>query len=108
HSRYWGYQWAHGPHWVRYGAAGDRWLEFESVRELDGLPGFALVPLRGHSPGHCGVAVRSDDGWVLHAADTYFDHREIDATAPHSTPALAAFQKRLQFDGAARRESRER
>ena len=64
HSRYWGYQWAHGPHWVRYGAGGDRWLEFESGRELDGLPGFALVPLRGHSPGHCGVAVRSDDGWV--------------------------------------------
>jgi glyoxylase-like metal-dependent hydrolase (beta-lactamase superfamily II) len=108
HLRYWSYQWAHGPDWVTYGPGGDRLLELDGARELDGLPGLAIVPLRGHSPGHCGVIVRTGAGWLLHAADTYFDHREIDPTAPRSTPALAAFQKRLEFDAAARRDSRER
>jgi glyoxylase-like metal-dependent hydrolase (beta-lactamase superfamily II) len=107
HTRYWSYQWAHDPHWVRYGAGGDSWPGLEGVRQLDGLPELALVPLRGHSPGHCGVIVRTDGGWLLHAADTYFDHREVDPREPHSTPALAAFQKRLEFDAAARRTSRE-
>src|SRR3954469_23806049 len=107
HARYWSYQWVHEPHWVRYGAGGDTWQGLEEARELDGLPGLALVPLRGHSPGHCGVIVRTESGWLLHAADTYFDHREIDAPSPPSPPGLAAFQKRLEFDGPARRTSRE-
>ena len=108
HARYWSYQWAHGPHWVRYGAGGDTWQGLPGARQLDRLPDIALVPLRGHSPGHCGVIVRTGGGWLLHAADTYFDHREIDPAAPRSTPGLAAFQKRLEFDGEARRTSRER
>ena len=107
HPRYWTYQWAHGPQWVKYGAGGDTWLGLEGARQLDGLPDLALVPLRGHSPGHCGVVARTEGGWLLHAADTYFDHREIAAENPHSTPGLAAFQKRLAFDADARRRSRE-
>jgi glyoxylase-like metal-dependent hydrolase (beta-lactamase superfamily II) len=107
HPRYWSYQWAHEPRWVRYGAGGDSWHGLQGAREIEGLPGLALVPLRGHSPGHCGVIVRTESGWLLHAADTYFDHREIDAASPRSTPGLAAFQKRLEFDGPARRTSRE-
>jgi glyoxylase-like metal-dependent hydrolase (beta-lactamase superfamily II) len=114
--RYWPYQWAHGPQWVTYDAAGgEPWFGFEGVRELDGMPGIALVPLPGHSPGHCGVAVRgagSGGGagarWLLHAADAYFDHREIDPVAPRSTPGVAAFQARFQFDASARRASRQR
>ena len=108
HPRYWSYHWAHGPDWVTYDAGGDRWFELEGARELEGLSGMALIPLRGHSAGHCGVAVRGDGGSLLHAADTYFDHREIDATAPRSTPGLATFQKGIEFDAAARRESREK
>jgi glyoxylase-like metal-dependent hydrolase (beta-lactamase superfamily II) len=107
--RYWPYQWAHGPDWVTYSAGtGESWFGFEGVRELEGLPGMALVPLPGHSPGHCGVAVRVDSGWLLHAADAYFDHREMDPVAPRSTPGLAGFQNWLQFDPSARRESRAR
>ena len=119
--RYWAYQWAHGPDWVTYGDGGDRWLEFDGVRELDGLPGIAFVPLPGHSAGQCGVAVRVDappaaqpagspsgESWLLHAADAYFDHREIDPVAPRSTPGSASFQKTFQFDGDARRDSRAR
>ena len=107
HERYWGYHWAHGPHWVRYGAGGDTWQGLPGARQLEGLPEIALVPLRGHSAGHCGVIVQTDGGWLLHAADTYFDHREVDADKPRSTPGLASFQKRIAYDNGARRESRE-
>jgi glyoxylase-like metal-dependent hydrolase (beta-lactamase superfamily II) len=112
--RYWPYQWAHDPDWVTYGrGAGESWFGFQGVRELEGLPEIALVPLPGHSPGHSGVAVRLEApsavtgaGWLLHAADAYFDHREIDPVAPRSTPGLTSFQRSLEFDPSARRESR--
>ena len=28
-----------------------------------------MVPLTGHTPGHCGVAVKSAGEWILHAGD---------------------------------------
>ncbi len=28
-----------------------------------------LVPLFGHTRGHCGVAVRTEQGWLFHAGD---------------------------------------
>jgi glyoxylase-like metal-dependent hydrolase (beta-lactamase superfamily II) len=108
--RYWPYQWAHDPRWITYGG-GERWLGFEGAAELDGLPGIALVPLPGHSPGHAGVAVRAGapgSRWLLHAGDAYFDHREVTAAVARSTPGLAAFQKWLEADGAARRDTRMR
>jgi glyoxylase-like metal-dependent hydrolase (beta-lactamase superfamily II) len=115
-DRYWPYQWAHGPEWITYDAdAGENWLGFEGASVLQGLPEIALVPLRGHSAGHCGVALRLDEpgpqsgaAWLLHAADAYFDHREVDPVAPHSTPGLSAFQKLIEFDPVARRETRTR
>lgn len=107
--RYWPYQWAHGPDWVTYpGGEGESWFGLDGAWQLDGLPEMVLVPLRGHSPGHCGVAVRQGDGWLLHAADAYFDHREMDPAEPRSTPGLAGFQKLLEFDPPARRETRAR
>src|SRR4051812_44381150 len=107
--RYWPYQWAHGPDWVTYEAGGGgAWVGLRDVRAVDGLPDLAFVPLPGHSIGQCGVAVRDGSRWLLHAADAYFDHREIDPVEPRSTPGLASFQKRQQYDVAARRASRER
>lgn len=114
--RYWPYQWADRPEWVTY-TGGERWFDFEGVRELRGLPDIALVPLHGHSRGHAGVAVRVGDTasgtssgtpWLLHAGDAYFDHREVDPVAPRSTRGLASFQNWLQADGSARRRNRAR
>jgi glyoxylase-like metal-dependent hydrolase (beta-lactamase superfamily II) len=110
--RYWSYQWEHGPTWVTYGPdGGERWFGFDGVQAIDGIPELALVPLPGHTVGHCGVAVEgggAEAPWLLHAADSYFDHREVDPENPRSTPGLAGFQKRMEADGGARRESRNR
>jgi glyoxylase-like metal-dependent hydrolase (beta-lactamase superfamily II) len=50
------------------------------LRDLPGLPQeVVIVPLPGHTPGHCGVAIRAENRWHLHAGDAYFDARELDA-----------------------------
>jgi glyoxylase-like metal-dependent hydrolase (beta-lactamase superfamily II) len=105
-SRRYGYrpaQWAHGPRWHLHAVDGDRWLGFDAVRVLPGVsPDIALVPLVGHSEGHCGVAVRAADRWLLHAGDAYFSHRELDPVAPRSPLALALFQRLRSTDNRAR------
>jgi glyoxylase-like metal-dependent hydrolase (beta-lactamase superfamily II) len=84
---------AHGPKWTRYDAAdGESWFGFESVRAVPGSDAeVLLIPLPGHSRGHCGVAVREGDGWMLHCGDAYF-HRDEVADPPSCPPLLRAFQ----------------
>jgi glyoxylase-like metal-dependent hydrolase (beta-lactamase superfamily II) len=76
---------------------------------MQGLPpDILLIPLAGHTVGHCGVAVQRDDGtWLLHAGDAYFHEMEMSsgATCP---PGLRLYQKLMQADGAARLRNQER
>jgi glyoxylase-like metal-dependent hydrolase (beta-lactamase superfamily II) len=100
--------WRHGPRWVRHEAGGDDWQGFESVRILPGLDAeIVLVPLFGHSRGHTGVALRDDDGWLLHCGDAYFNHGEVE-TPSHCPPALSLFQNLNAADNGARKRNRER
>jgi glyoxylase-like metal-dependent hydrolase (beta-lactamase superfamily II) len=45
-----------------------------------------LIPLVGHTRGHCGVAVRTPEGWLLNAGDAYFHHDEL--WSPSKEPPL--------------------
>ena len=102
-------QLAHHPKWQVHETGGDRWLGFESVRALGGADDeVLLIPLVGHTRGHCGVAVRTPDGWLLHAGDAYFFHGEMDAAHPICPPALRVFQRLVAIDDAARRNNQER
>ncbi|MBB4688049.1 MBL fold metallo-hydrolase [Amycolatopsis jiangsuensis] len=105
--RYRDVQFRHGPQWVSYPDAGDDWFGFSAVRELDGLPGVALVPLAGHTAGHAGVAVDTGNGWLLNAGDAYFFHEQMDAE-PHCPPVLAMFERRMQTLPGPRRENQRR
>ncbi|RUO88335.1 MBL fold metallo-hydrolase [Corallococcus sp. AB018] len=102
-------QWAHGPKWSRYAVEGERWFGFEAVRLIPGLDAeVLLVPLTGHTAGHCGVAVKGPGGWVLHAGDAYFSHHEVDPVAPRSPWGLALFQRLYSEDNAVRLQNQER
>jgi glyoxylase-like metal-dependent hydrolase (beta-lactamase superfamily II) len=96
-----------GPRWVTHDDGGDRWLGFESIRPLAGCDDVLLVPLRGHTRGHCGVAVRTSTGWLLHAGDAYFDARELDPR-PTCAAGLALFQRAIAVDDGARRRNQGR
>lgn len=112
-ARYVADQWSHGPHWVRHEVAGEDWFGFGAVTVLHGDAGeeVLLVPLHGHTRGHCGVAVRrpaaSGGGWLLHAGDAYFDAHEMHAP-PSAKPGLRAFQRLMATDDRQRRANQER
>jgi len=58
----------HGPGFVFYEGTGDRWYDFDAIC-LPFEPEMWLLPLFGHTSGHCGVAVKDGDRWLLHVGD---------------------------------------
>jgi len=59
---------AHGPDWVFYDATGEKWYDFDAIR-LPFQPEMWLIPLFGHTAGHCGVAIRDGGRWLFQASD---------------------------------------
>jgi glyoxylase-like metal-dependent hydrolase (beta-lactamase superfamily II) len=59
---------AHRPELVLYEDVGERWFSLPAIR-LPFEPEMWLVPLFGHTRGHCGVAVQTDSGWLFHVGD---------------------------------------
>lgn len=107
--RYRPHQWDEGVNWQAYEAGGEPWFGFDAVRDLKGLPpDILLVPLVGHTWGHCGVAVRDGGGWLLHAGDAYFFHREVDPDRPWCPPGARAYQRMMDSDRAARLANQDR
>jgi glyoxylase-like metal-dependent hydrolase (beta-lactamase superfamily II) len=103
-QRYRPQQWSHRDRWeVHDPGRGNDWLGFQDVSAVDGpADDILLVPLAGHTLGHAGVAIRDRSGWLLHAGDAYFFHREMDATDPWCTPGLRAYQWLMEKDREAR------
>ncbi|AMV28602.1 N-acyl homoserine lactonase AttM [Gemmata sp. SH-PL17] len=79
HWRYLPAHFAHGVRWRTHAPSSDVWFGLEA-RRLD--LGFAsevlLVPLFGHTLGHCGVAVRQGERWLLHVGDAYYLRVELE------------------------------
>lgn len=86
-TRYRQYLWRHKPNWRTYSPEGEKWHGFDAVRALSGdLYDILLVPLQGHTRGHCGVAVSTENGWLLHCGDAYFHSAEVSADSAAKTP----------------------
>ncbi len=110
-NRYLSYQFK-DVSFTSYADAGDHWFGFDAVSTLDGVDAeIALIPLFGHSRGHCGVAVRKNEGWLLHAGDAYFHHsdiRDIRDGAKRGTKPLNLFQRMVAVDNRERLANRDR
>jgi glyoxylase-like metal-dependent hydrolase (beta-lactamase superfamily II) len=97
-------QWRAAAAHLREHPTGEKWFGFDAVRPL-GVADLLMVALPGHSAGHCGVAVRDGDQWLLHAGDAYFHHSEMNARAPRAPPGVRIAEWLLQTDGRQRRET---
>ena len=91
--------WAHRPHWATYPSRTDEtWFGFDAI-QMTGLPSdILLIPLAGHTPGHCAVAVQGERGWLLHAGDAFYHQGQIDPCDRWSTPAWDALEKITEVD----------
>lgn len=61
--------WAHKPNWVVHELFGELWFDFKAIRLKEFAPEIWLIPLTGHTAGHCAVAVYTKTGWILHCGD---------------------------------------
>lgn len=102
-------QWAGVEDWRAYNAEGEPWMGFPAVRALEGLPPeILMISLPGHTLGHAGVAVASDQGWLLHAGDAYFFHGEIHGPRRRCPPGLRVYQSLMEQDRRLRQENQRR
>jgi len=99
-ERYRACQLAHGPDWVAYDTWDEECRGLPCTR-LSGLPECVLlVSLPGHTRGHCGVAVDTGKGWLLHCGDAFYLRDELEQPAALS-PALRIFRRLAHVDRAA-------
>lgn len=102
-------QFAHVQKWSLHEEFGDSWFGFKAVKPLvDNNPDILMIPLTGHSAGHCGIAVRQQDKWILHAGDAYFHHWQMQNEDVKTPLGLKYFQKLTDFDTRSRIENYER
>ena len=97
-------QWRDVAGWELYAPEGDTWFGFDSVRALVGAQeeDILLVPLRGHTAGHAGIAIRTAEGWKLHAGDAYFHHDEVHLPERRCPPGMRFYQRMMDTDRQAR------
>ncbi|MGN6493182.1 MAG: MBL fold metallo-hydrolase [Agriterribacter sp.] len=77
-SRYLKTPLAHKPTIRTYKQANYHWLGFEMRKvNLSMQTEVFLVPLFGHTLGHCGVAVKAKDEWILYVGDAYYMRAEL-------------------------------
>lgn len=86
--------WSHGPDWVVHDDQKLDWYGFKSIPIIEGLtPEIRLVPLPGHTRGHCGVVIATEQGWLFQCGDAASpfhpasDLHELD-TSKHATDVI--------------------
>lgn len=98
-GRYRPQQWTNHARFSPFHAAGESWQGFPCARQLPGLPDQILaIPLVGHTIGHAGFAIDTEDGWLVHAGDAYFHHTEMSDTPEQCPKTLQWFQKLVSWN----------
>jgi glyoxylase-like metal-dependent hydrolase (beta-lactamase superfamily II) len=78
---------AHRPRWQAHDAHASRWFGLQASLPIKvGRLQIVLVPLTGHTRGHCAVAVQVGEEWLLHCGDAYAYYRQADPQQPYVHP----------------------
>lgn len=76
--RYTPQQFSHGPRWQTYATDDIETFGLPSRKVATAAEAdIRLVPLFGHTLGHCGVAVHNAGQWILHVGDAYYLRDEL-------------------------------
>lgn len=83
---------AHEPIIKTYSKADTDWFGFEARRVSAGVETeIYLIPLPGHTLGHCGVAVKANNKWLFYIGDAYYMRVEL-TDAHHPVNELATMR----------------
>lgn len=74
----------HNPEIQTYSNTTKQWFGFEARKVNTALESeIYLIPLPGHTLGHCGVAIKNQDNWLFYIGDAYYLRLELnDANHP--------------------------
>lgn len=78
-----------------YAADGEPWNGFpaQALQIPGSADSFALVALRGHSAGHSGIAIHTNERWLLHCGDAYMHRATVRDDAGTVPIGIRAFQR---------------
>ncbi|WP_339678222.1 MBL fold metallo-hydrolase [Cyclobacterium marinum] len=69
---------SHNPQIITYGQSENNWFGFEARHvDIDTEGQIFFIPLFGHTSGHCGIAIKVNDKWLLYVADAYYLKAEL-------------------------------
>jgi len=93
----------HDPTFQLYDSSIERsWFAFEArAVNIPGPTEILLIPLFGHTAGHCGVAISYKNKWIFYIGDAYYLRAELEIEN-HPVDALASM---AAWDDTLRRES---
>lgn len=70
---------AHNPPIITYKKPEVSWFGFEARKiNIDTESEIFLVPLFGHTLGHCGIALKKESKWLFYIADAYYMRVELN------------------------------
>jgi glyoxylase-like metal-dependent hydrolase (beta-lactamase superfamily II) len=79
----------HNPKVTTYKTSKVKWFGLEARKvHLDFESDIYLIPLFGHTLGHCGVAIKQHSGWTFYTGDAYYLRIETE-TEDHPITQLA-------------------
>lgn len=101
-------RWKSHPGLKTYPLGRDRWFGLEAIPILQrSETEIWLVPLVGHSPGMCGVAIKTGNGWLWHCGDAYARQVQVDPAGTGTAfPPIARGFEEFMFPIAARQKIR--
>lgn len=91
--------WAHNPHWVIHDDVYREWFGLKCLPVFGNEEsGILLIPLPGHTRGHCGVAISTGEHWLFHCGDAFVRASQVDPITPSSPyPPWAALFEQYMF-----------
>lgn len=58
---------------------GEPWYNLARVQGFKLLKDeILMIPLLGHTEGHCGIAIKQKNNWLLFCGDAYYSHRQLN------------------------------
>ncbi|WP_306350186.1 MBL fold metallo-hydrolase [Flavobacterium sp. '19STA2R22 D10 B1'] len=72
---------SHQPTVKTYSKSTEKWFGFEARKvETNLKTEIYLIPLPGHTLGHCGVAIKDGQNWLFYIGDAYYMRIELTDT----------------------------